>query len=162
MASGPLTIQTLQEIEFAKSYNWHVGFTEYGWGNRFFPCHGLNDTLVSFKTNNFDYGPWSFHYIEQSGRGSDISLEVFEIDDYSVVTWMLDWAKFVRNEDYTMKLIGTEGVARTMYIHRLNNQKEIIKEEILLVVPSGDVSIPHGSEKSGSLSLTIPLTKVSG
>lgn len=156
-----ITIETLRSAgDFAKAYNWNIGFPDFG--SQFFPCHSFTDPLLIFQNNNFDYGPWAFSYPEKSSRGFNLALEVYELDDYSIITYLNTWASKIQGDDYTMNLIGAPGVAKEMYLERFNGAKQQAHFETVLVIPDGEVSIPHTSEKGGApLSISLNLIIVS-
>lgn len=154
-----VTVNTVRSLEYAKNYNWHIVFPDFG-ADKFFPCHTLNDTFLTFQNNNFDYGPWVFAYPEKTGRGASLALEIYEVDDYRIIKWLQNWSVSILGKDFTVRLIGSKGVARPIHLIRLNSKKEPIMTETLMVIPDGDVSIPHGSEKGQGLSISLTLTVV--
>jgi len=153
-----VTIETLRAQDFARGYNWDVNFPDFS--GDFFPAYSFTDEFINFQPGSIDYGPESFYFPEKAWRGKNLSLEIYEFEDYSVLDWLEDWYKGIKGDEYTIHLIGEKFVAKEMRITRYGLQKNPYNIEILQVIPDGNVSIPYNSDKSSSLSLSLNLVVV--
>jgi len=153
-----LTIEDLRAQDFARGYNWEVKFPDFS-GN-FFPAYSFNDEFVNFASGSMDYGPEVFYFPEKAWRGKNLSIEIYEFDNYPVIEWLQEWYKSIKAEEYSIHLLGEYSVAKQMIILRYNLQKAPVSLEILHVIPEGNVSVSYVSDKGSPLALSLNLIVV--
>lgn len=154
------TIDTLRTIsvDFAKTYDWEVGFDSFP---GFFPAHILNDTAFSFQSGHMEYGAWPFLFPELSIRGKAISIEIFEVSDYRVAYWVSKWQGKIQGKNFSIRLLGMPGVTEVLTVQRLTAQRVPSIVERFIVIPEGDVQVNQTSDKGGTpLSYTLNMSVV--
>jgi len=155
------TIDTLRNLgpDFAKPYDWEVSFPSFS--SEFFPAHVLQDTLLSFQSGHMEYGVWPFNFPELSIRGKSLSLEIYDLGDYRVGFFLKKWQKAIQGDDFTIRLLMQPGVTKELILNRLNAQREPVTTESYDVIPEGDITYNHTSDKGGTpISVTVNLSIV--
>jgi hypothetical protein len=143
-----INIDIIRRVEFAKPYSWEASFD--GFPGPFLPCHVFNDTFLTFRNGTMEYGPWEFQFPERAHRGDEISLDFYELSDHVLYEWLREWKRKILTDNFTTALVGASGVTKKLTLQRLNPQRNPVSTEIMMVIPSGEITFNLSSEKGGS------------
>jgi len=152
----------------ARSYMWDIAFPSYG--SSALPCHVASDTVATFNNDSMDFGPWQFSHPKSAAKGGPLSLSIYEVNDYSLLTWLEKWVeKYVDIEKgWGVGLLGDgvgllgakEGVTREVSITSYTLTGSIANTRHLYVIPDGAIAYEHSSDKNSIISVELSLLVV--